>query len=344
MRPISYTDISALKSLDRESPEALQAVAKQFESMFVDMMLQAAHSATAVLAEGNPLRSDATDLHEEMLNHQLAMDMSEHGGIGLAPLLVRQLSKLVPGAHSVRDTGAVQAPIHEIALPRRALPLHSATDVLKRLQLQQGDAAPPAALPRPVSQRAPREPAAVAKQPAFASPVEFVRAILPAIEQATAGTPISPIAVLAQAALETGWGKAMIHDNGQSSSNLFGIKAGASWNGATATVSTLEFREGLPAVQRAAFRVYDDVAHAVRDFMSTLQGSPRYADALSSAASPEAYAREIGRSGYATDPDYTGKLLRILKSPTLSSALQQIAAERQTAQHASSPNKSAGGH
>ena len=349
MRPIAYSDIAALRSLDRKSPDSLPAVARQFEAMFVDMMLQAAHSATAVLAEGNPLQSNETDLHEEMLNHQLAMDMSQHGGIGLAPLLVRQLSNLVPGAKAERVPAIDSGATHDNT-PRQAL---APTTVHARYEKRSDRLRPmptvsvaplptltPTATPTPLPVAPQITPAATAKpamaagarSAGFASPVAFVRAVLPAIERATRGTGIAPLAVLAQAALETGWGKAVIGDGqGRSSFNLFGVKADARWAGAATSVSTLEFKDGLPALQRAAFRMYDDVEHGVQDFVQKLQGSARYAEALAWAHQPTRYAVEIGRAGYATDPAYTKKLQHVLTGSTLASAVQQVQQERAAA-------------
>ena len=380
MAAIAFTDLTALRRLDRTSAATLPAVARQFEAMFVDLMLQAAHEATRVLAAGNPFQSNETDLHEEMLNHQLALDMAEHGGIGLAPLLMRQLGAGVAhstatatatatareratatatadGAPLARDgfmaaTGtAVRAgkALHAAAaplalpgathpafvIPRTAndgLPLAPATRPALQLPAAVRARLAPAAAPAPAGGGGAAAANGAGTASAWGSPVEFVRAVLPVIEKVTRGTPISPLAVLAQAALETGWGKSVIGaGQGRSSFNLFGVKADAQWRGAATVVSTLEFIGGVPQLQRAVFRTYDDVEHAVQDFVQKLQGSARYADALSAAGEPKAYAREIGRAGYATDPQYAQKLSRVLDSATLSGALAQVRVERAAA-------------
>lgn len=368
MAAIAFTDLTALRRLDRTSAATLPAVARQFEAMFVDLMLQAAHEATRVLAAGNPFQSNETDLHEEMLNHQLALDMAEHGGIGLAPLLMRQLGAGVAHATATATATADGAPLardgsmaatrtavsagkalHAAAAP---LALPGATHPAFVIPRTANDGLPLApatrpALPLPAAVRARLAPVAApapavgggaaaangaGTASAWGSPVEFVRAVLPVIEKVTQGTPISPLAVLAQAALETGWGKSVIGaGQGRSSFNLFGVKADAQWRGAATVVSTLEFIGGVPQLQRAVFRTYDDVEHAVQDFVQKLQGSARYADALSAAGEPKAYAREIGRAGYATDPQYAQKLSRVLDSATLSGALAQVRVERAAA-------------
>ncbi len=152
---------------------------------------------------------------------------------------------------------------------------------------------------------------------------DFVSQVLPTIRQAAAALGVSPLGMLAQAALETGWGQRMAHNaDGSPSLNLFGIKADDSWNGARATARTLEFKGGVATVQRTAFRAYDSIQASVRDFASLLQSSPRYRQAVAAGASAQAYVAAIGQSGYATDPQYANKLNEILNGGTLRDALR----------------------
>ncbi len=313
----AYTEIGRLSGLRGNDAATLPKVARQFESMFVDMMLKAAREATAVLAEGNPFESFETRLHGEMLDHQLALSMSENGGIGLADVLMRQLGGHPPAA-SVSD----HAEGLSLQLPGRSGALAAAD--ASNVNRAPGDG---------VQQRAGRSATAhgqrsvTEKQHAYSDPVDFVRRVLPAVRRATAGTALSPVAVLAQAALETGWGKAVIGDGaGGSSHNLFGIKSTGGWRGASASVKTVEVRDGIAGLEQAAFRVYDSLDHAVGDLVHTLQGAVRYQDALK-APDAAGYAEAIGRSGYATDPSYGRKLQGILSGETLQNALRTVLAE-----------------
>jgi flagellar protein FlgJ len=128
--------------------------------------------------------------------------------------------------------------------------------------------------------------------------------------------------MLAQAALETGWGQRMPRNaDGSSSLNLFGVKAGGEWSGARAVADTVEVSGGVATQRRTAFRAYGSIEESVDDFASLLATSPRYRDAVAAGDSAQAYVQSIARAGYATDPDYGNKLNQILSSGALRAAL-----------------------
>jgi flagellar protein FlgJ len=129
---------------------------------------------------------------------------------------------------------------------------------------------------------------------------------------------VEPRAIVAQAALETGWGRRLIRDDaGISGNNLFGIKADARWNGERVSVATLEYEGGLPKPQRASFRAYPDLAAGFEDYVRFLGENPRYREALRNGANAGAYADQLQSSGYATDPHYAEKIRSIIASPIL---------------------------
>jgi peptidoglycan hydrolase FlgJ len=170
--------------------------------------------------------------------------------------------------------------------------------------------------------------APVAKAPASiaTNADDFVSQVLPTIQQAAQALGVSPLGLLAQAALETGWGSRMARNaDGTPSLNLFGIKADEGWSGARAASNTLEFKDGVASAQRVAFRAYDSIKASVQDFATLLQNSPRYAGAIAAGGNTAAYVAAIGQSGYATDPDYSNKLNQILNSGTLRTALRNAA-------------------
>jgi flagellar protein FlgJ len=118
--------------------------------------------------------------------------------------------------------------------------------------------------------------------------------------------------LIAQAALETGWGRSLPRNQyGESSLNLFGIKAGGDWHGPRAVVTTLEFVDGVPERRREPFRMYKSVGEAFDDYVALLESRPRYADAIGE-RSAAGYAEALQRGGYATDPDYARKILDIV--------------------------------
>ncbi|MGC1524219.1 MAG: glucosaminidase domain-containing protein, partial [Steroidobacteraceae bacterium] len=151
---------------------------------------------------------------------------------------------------------------------------------------------------------------------------EFVGEVLPTIRRAAEALGVSPLGMLAQAALETGWGKRMARTaDGAPSLNMFGIKADDTWDGARATANTVEFSGGVATQRHAVFRAYGSIDESVNDFARLLGSSPRYRDAVAAGGDPQAYIQSIGKSGYATDPEYTNKLNDILNSSTLRMAL-----------------------
>ena len=151
--------------------------------------------------------------------------------------------------------------------------------------------------------------------PAGHTQEDFVNRMLPPIRRVAGALNLNPQALLAQAALETGWGQRMPRNaDGTSSNNMFGIKAGEEWNGARATADTVEVSDGVASTRRTAFRAYGSIEESVNDFGKLLATSPRYKEALSAGRDAEAYITSMGKSGYATDPAYSNKLNQILNS------------------------------
>ena len=145
---------------------------------------------------------------------------------------------------------------------------------------------------------------------------------MPSIQRAASALGVDPAGMLAQAALETGWGQRMPRAaDGSPSHNLFGIKAGDEWTGARATADSMEVINGVATPRRATFRAYASVEESVNDFASLLKNSPRYKDVIAAGGNAGAYIAALGKSGYATDPEYGNKLNQILSSDTLQSAL-----------------------
>jgi peptidoglycan hydrolase FlgJ len=154
------------------------------------------------------------------------------------------------------------------------------------------------------------------------TPAEFVHRVLPTISRAARALGVDPKGLLAQAALETGWGQRMPRTaDGSLSLNIFGVKAGDEWSGARATSDSVEFSNGVATPRRSTFRAYGSIEESVADFAKLLKNSPRYRDAIAAGADPVAYVQSIGKSGYATDPEYGNKLNQILKGDTLQAAL-----------------------
>jgi len=341
----AYSDINRLGAIKAQGPAGIRAAAQQFESMFIDMVMSSMREATNAFADGDYTSSDATRMQQEMLDHQWAIHIAEHGGIGLADIIVKQLGGLSAKTSSAAPTigpSNAQAPsaatsnapdvaandasgapspspaIGELASALQSLPPEP--------QLPPGLAAStPDAIVRRSNGAADGDALTVTemgtKDSAFDDPEDFVAKVLPVLKRALAGSGLNPLMVLAQGALETGWGAHVIHTPaGDSTHNLFNIKASSDYDGAAVDVSTMEVRGGQAIQQRDRFRAYDSVEAAARDYVSLLQGDQRYRRALDAAQDPARFADELQKAGYATDPNYAAKILRVLTSGPLRAA------------------------
>ena len=163
--------------------------------------------------------------------------------------------------------------------------------------------------------RAVAQPPLAPAKKAFSSQDEFVATMLPMAKAAAARIGVDPKYLVAQAALETGWGKSVMRaEDGSSSHNLFGIKAGQSWQGGQARAITSEFRDGTMVKETAQFRSYDSYQDSFHDLVTLLQSNDRYKEVVKSADNPEQFVRELQKAGYATDPDYASKISQIAKT------------------------------
>jgi flagellar protein FlgJ len=302
----------------RDDPAALAEAAVQFEALFIGMMLDSARSANF---GGGLLDGPETDQYLELMDRQVALDMARHGGLGFGKLLLRQLT---PGAQ-VRPNGAAAllAPRSAATSAPSALapvPAASTAPMSTVTAPAAGPAEPPPATSPAVSGASAATAAAASGAP---TPEDFVARLLPEANEAASALGVEPRLLLAQAALETGWGGAVPQQaDGGSAHNLFGIKAGAAWPGQRVAAWTLEHRGAAAEPERAEFRAYPSTAASFADYVDLISGTPRYASALAQAGDPEAYARAISAAGYATDPAYADKWLAIYRGGRLDGALR----------------------
>lgn len=141
---------------------------------------------------------------------------------------------------------------------------------------------------------------------------DFVAGIRPWATEVARRLGVSSEAVIAHAALESGWGQRPLRAaDGSDSHNLFGIKASGAWRGATVEARTTEYLEGVDASVSASFRSYADRAGAFSDYARLLLDNPRYAGALNAGSNVQAFADGLVQGGYATDPAYADKLVRL---------------------------------
>jgi peptidoglycan hydrolase FlgJ len=163
------------------------------------------------------------------------------------------------------------------------------------------------------------------KQAAFESPEEFVAALWPVAEKVGYEMGVNPKAIIAQAALETGWGKSVMHDqSGRNAFNLFGIKADSRWQGSAVNANTLEYRDGVANREVASFRAYENYEDSFRDYADFVRNSARYQQALGNGDDVQKYSQGLQQGGYATDPHYALKIQRIAGSELLNTAISQV--------------------
>ncbi len=358
----SYSDLNRLNQLkvgkDRDGEENVRKVAQEFESLFLNEMLKSMRSATEVLSQDNPLNSQASKQYQDMHDQQLSVTLArEGGGIGLAEVLMRQLSKREEPAEKpnpfnqvAQTTGtkwasnpnaAVTEPARDDSrlLNQRRLALPGKLAVAAAASVEIGKNSPesqqlgksqplvntdwqPAtafAAPQDKPLSVNGVEATAASSPSktrFDSPAEFIATMLPMAEKAAARLGVEPRFLVAQAALETGWGKSMIRQkDGSNSHNLFGIKA-TGWQGASANVMTTEYVNGKATREKAGFRAYDSFEQSFNDYVRLLENNGRYQKAIqvaSTSGNSERFVNELQQAGYATDPQYARKINQIAR-------------------------------
>ncbi len=311
-----YNDFGGLNALKTQArtdkSAALKEVAKQFESLFLSEMVKSMRKVNDVFAEGNYLNTNQSKFYQDMFDNQLTLSVSEQQGFGLAEVLERQMSRQIPGmtAEGVK-TGKHRATLadYDRSLPSLSPKLPAQVEEVRKLANSEASV---------TGADASVKMSNTATLPArFDSPEHFVKTLLPMAAEAAGDSGIDPRVMVAQAALETGWGKHMIEGSeGEPSFNLFGIKADTRWDGGAVDIMTTEYREGVPMSERAAFRSYDSYSASFSDYVEFLNRNPRYRDVLEAADRPEEFADRLQAAGYATDPNYGAKIRSIMNSDT----------------------------
>ncbi len=278
---VSAQSLDKLRMQAKQSPDqALKLVAQQFETVFMNMMLKSMRDATP---QDGIFDSEQTKMFTGMLDQQLVQSMSSRG-VGLADIMIKQLSR--PASADVAQTRADSV----LATPARSA----------------------SAMPVPVGDSFAN---GMKNSPSQPTPLQqdFVRRMTPHAVQASQETGVPTHLVMGQAALESGWGRREIRlSDGSTSFNLFGIKAGGNWNGKVAEVVTTEYHNGIASKQVEKFRAYSSYTEAFSDYAHLLRDNPRYAQVLQSGQGSPGLAHALQRAGYATDPDYADKLVKVM--------------------------------
>lgn len=332
--------------------EALKEAAQQFEAIFMKMLLSSMRKAQEVLESDSPFNSESTKFYRDMHDQQMAVELSSNGSLGLTDLIVRQLGgddgtfkpssvlrndgnlPVTDSANSTDDKANKDSQHNSLIekiledknqiKPDIDIPFAGSYQPQHNINNQVNSAASQFII-RDVDKRTNKvsgqsesvNNSATISNHSFDEPKDFVTALIEPAQkvQKTLGVPFE--VVIAQAALETGWGQKMIKDqDGGSSNNLFNIKADSRWAGDKITKDTLEFEQGAMIKKSEPFRTYQSLTDSVDDYINFLSTSERYQDALQDSGNVEHFLQGLQKAGYATDPQYADKILGTLKTVT----------------------------
>lgn len=278
--------LNELKAKAGQDPAAnIRPVARQVEGMFVQMMLKSMREA---LPKDGVFSSDSTRLYTSMYDQQIAQQMTAGKGLGLAEMMVKQMTQ---GQAQPADD-APQVPMK--------FPLETVTSYQNQ------------ALTQLVRKAIPRTTESN-DEPLSGDSKDFLAQLSLPAKLASQQSGVPHHLILAQAALESGWGQRQIRrENGEPSFNIFGVKASGGWKGPTTEITTTEYENGEAKKVKARFRVYSSYLEALSDYVGLISRNPRYA-AVTAAATAEQGAQALQNAGYATDPNYARKLTSMIQ-------------------------------
>ena len=352
---LDSTGFESLKQAARTDPTgAAKTVAKQFDAIFVNMMLKQMRDASP---QNGPFDSSSTKMYTSMLDQQLSQTMASRG-VGVADQLLKQMLRQAnhvnPDAGGPVNTALSNTTATNTALPGAAGSTSDAAKAIARSSLNsmaaavaptvsggEDDGSGISTVPRPgLEERVQRALAALRKQagtdqsgqagsvppdvdlssvaaePRGDRMASFYNKLIGHASQAAQETGIPANFMIGHAALESGWGRREIKSkDGTNTHNLFGIKAGGSWTGKTATVTTTEYVGGVAHKVQEKFRAYGSYAEAFKDYANLLANNPRYSNVVAAGNGNDAasFAKGLQRAGYATDPNYANKIMAVLK-------------------------------
>lgn len=301
LQGIATSDFKNLNDLKVQAKlnqkQALPEVAKQFEGIFLQSMLKSMRMGQHFLDDSSPFKSEKQATFQEMLDGQYASNIANSShGIGLAAMMTKQL----------QNSSTIKAPQPADAVESG---VKNTTSLMQPTTVNSSTKTPS------------KEADGIDS---------FVKAIWPKAKEAASVMGLDPKILIAQAALETGWGKFVAKDtNGTSSNNLFNIKTGSNKDFESVAVKTTEYIADTPINKTESFRKYPSVEQSFNDYVSLIMNNERYQGAVANAGNPELYVNELHKAGYATDPNYSNKILAIYHGNDLNQAIQRCGISEQ---------------
>lgn len=298
-----------LKALARENPrQNAAAVAHQFESLLVGLLLKESRKDNL---GGKLFENHATELARELLDQEIALHVAQKANLGFDKMLLRSIPHEGPPDHPL-SPATPRLPADGQTLQQAMLPVDG---------FDRWHGLPAAKMPLPQVVEGSRAAGTDASQRQPWSRETFVAALQGPIAAVAGELGVDARALMAQAALESGWGRGILElPNGQSSYNVFNIKADQAWTGPAVTAAAVEDEGGIAVLRTSRFRVYGSLEEGIADYAAFLRRNPRYQEALRQ-HDAAAYIAALARAGYATDHRYVDKVLGVMEHP----AIQAIA-------------------
>jgi len=327
--PSIYTDINSLNGIRQQAqvdaPAAIKAAAKEFEAFFMNMMLKSMRQASEVLGEDSIFNSNEEKMFIGMLDEQMSVELSQKGNLGIADLMTKSIlgnryqsdqnfkSNLADpiigierSTQTSTDANMLSKKMNKLAT---SIPITESNDSNTKFGSEGNQ--PTSDTIESVKKIVSSNIQVPEKKSLFNNSVDFIERLMPLAEKAAKSIGVDAKLLLSQAALESGWGKYIMHDGkGKPSYNLFGIKAN-NWSGEKLKIDTLEVKNGEFVKQKDEFRVYDGFEQSFADYAEFLQSNPRYQQALSLVKDAKQFMKSLQSAGYATDPNYANKVLSI---------------------------------
>ncbi|MCW8878756.1 MAG: flagellar assembly peptidoglycan hydrolase FlgJ [Kangiellaceae bacterium] len=329
-----YSDLNSLDKIrqlgKKDEVAAIKKAAQEFEAFFMNMMLKSMRQASAVIGDDSMFGSQQEKMFTGMMDEQLAVNLSQSGHLGIAELMMAQLgikeqpeskpsqlegfigtssNQIIPNSGNELKSNLHQSSnfSKDSKLTSNVTPLSENHDEVKPSKDRARDGVQEIESTGISSQSQLPE-----KKSLFDSAQKFISQLLPYAQKAAEKLNLDPRVLISQAALETGWGKFIMHDErGNPGFNLFGIKANSNWNGDTIKIDTLEIVESQVKKIKASFRKYESFAQSFEDYVDFISTQPRYQKAVESSQEPKKFTEQLQSSGYATDPEYSNKIMRI---------------------------------
>jgi flagellar protein FlgJ len=301
-------DIGALRRAAKQnSPEALKEAAKQFEALFMNMVMKSMRNATP---QDGILDSQQTKMYTSMFDQELSQHFAKRG-VGLADAMLRQLSRnngsLPPSDSASPTSSANSGNSPDLSARQQAVSMlraYGIFDASESRKQPDATADSPQAADYTSSATTSQKPHVKAFQDRFAA----------SADEASRATGIPADFMLGQAALESGWGKKEIFAaDGSKSYNLFGIKATKGWTGKVAEVATTEYVNGKAQRKMEKFRAYNSYDESFQDYARLISTNPRYRNVMANSQDAASFAQGLQRAGYATDPNYAAKLTNVIR-------------------------------